>query len=306
MTLATRPCAVCGATDFAPVYPATVSGADSDPAAFFSSSRSRAGYLAIVRCTSCGLVMTNPSDDDTTLARTYAALEDRAYDAEEHNRTQMARAHLAFVRRHCARPGRLLDVGCATGTLVRVATEAGWRAAGLDASAWSIARARERCPQAAFMRGSIEETEFPEASFDVVTLWDTLEHVPDPAAVLRRVRTWLCPEGWLFLNVPNWESVPARLLGRRWVLLLREHLWYFSPQTLTALLQRCGFAGVETRPNYVVFSLANVASRLGQYPGAPARVAGKLATSAIAKRIRLRFPIGEMNVAARKMESPAT
>jgi len=304
VTLVTRPCAVCGASEFAPVYPATVAADAGDPAAYFSSSRSRAGYLAIVRCTRCDLVMTNPRDDDATLARTYAGLEDRAYDAEEHNRTQMARAHLAFVQHHCARPGRLIDVGCATGTLARVASEAGWQATGLDASAWAIARARKRCPQAEFVSGLIEEAEFPAAGFDVVTLWDTLEHVSDPAAVLRRVRTWLRPDGWLFLNVPNCESIPARLMGRRWVLLLREHLWYFSPRTITALLQHCGFAGVETRPNFVVFSLANVADRIGQYPAAPARVAGKLATSAIAKRIRLRFPIGEMNVAARKLEPP--
>ena len=300
MTLVVRACAACGAGAFAPVYAATIPEADADPGAYFSSSRTRAGHLAIVRCTHCGLRMTNPGDDDATLARIYAALEDRVYDTEEENREAMARAHLAFVRRYCAAPGRLLDAGCATGTLVRVASEAGWQVTGLDASAWSIERARARCPQAAFVQGSLEAAAFSDASFDAVTLWDTLEHVPDPAAALRRIRTWLRPGGWLFLNVPNCESVPARILGRHWVLLLREHLWYFSPRTLGALLERCGFLAVATQPNFVVYSLANVATRLAQYDGAPARMAGRFATRAVAKRIRLRFPIGEMNVAAQR------
>jgi 2-polyprenyl-3-methyl-5-hydroxy-6-metoxy-1,4-benzoquinol methylase len=304
MTLVARPCAVCGGTSFRALYPASVA-ADADPDAFYSSSRTRAGHLAIVRCTRCDLLMTNPGDDDATLARVYAALEDRAYDAEGENRARVARSHLAFVQRHRAPPGALLDVGCATGTFVRIACDTGWQTTGLDASAWSLDRARERCPRAAFVRGLVEDAAFPAASFDAVTLWDTLEHVPDPAAVLGRVHAWLRPGGWLFVNVPNAASATARLLGRRWMLLLREHLWYFSPRTLAALLRRSGFACVATRPNTVVFSLANVAARLAQYESVAARAARSLAENPIARRVRLRFPTGEMNVAARKSE-PST
>lgn len=304
MTLVARPCAVCGGTSFRALYPASVA-ADADPAAFYSSSRTRAGHLAIVRCTRCALVMTNPGDDDATLARVYAALEDRAYDAEEANRALVARSHLAFVQRHRAPPGALLDVGCATGTFARIACDAGWQTTGLDASAWSLDRARERCPRVTFVRGLVEDAAFPAAGFDAVTLWDTLEHVPDPAAVLGRVHAWLRPGGWLFANLPNAASATARILGRRWMLLLREHLWYFSPRTFGALLQQRGFACVATRPNKVVFSLANVAARLTQYDGVAARTARALAENPIARRVRLRFPIGEMNVVARKTETGA-
>jgi SAM-dependent methyltransferase len=300
VTLVTRPCAVCAGVEFAPVYPTTIPDGSSDPAAFFSSSRKRAGHLAIVRCLRCDLVMTNPADDDATLARVYDALEDRVYDAEEPSRTEVARTHLAFVLRHRAPPGHLLDVGCATGTFVRVAVEAGWQATGLDASAWSLERARERCPRADFIRGLVEDAAFSDASFDTITLWDTLEHVPNPGAVLDRVHAWLRPGGWLFANVPNAQSITARLLGRRWMLLLREHLWYFSPSTFGLLLEQRGFACVATRPNTVVFSLANVAARLAQYQGPMARAARAMAGSSGAQRVRLRFPIGEINGAAQR------
>ena len=300
MTLVMAECAVCGGRDLRLVYAGTVPEGDLDPAPYFSSSRSRAGHLPVMRCVACGLWMANPRDDDATLARTYAGLEDRSYDEEEENRARTASAHLRFVTRHHRNPGRLLDAGCATGAFVRVASAAGWKATGVDASPWALERARERCPEATFLRGLIEELEFPSSSFDAITLWDTLEHASAPAAVLSRLRSWLAPGGWLFLNVPNADSWTARVMGRRWVLLLREHLWYFTPPTLGSLLARCGFQCIATRPNLVRFSIAAIANRLAQYPGG--RWVGPVASRRVARRLALRFPIGEMNAAARRID----
>jgi 2-polyprenyl-3-methyl-5-hydroxy-6-metoxy-1,4-benzoquinol methylase len=250
--------------------------------------------------------MTSPRDDDETLARTYAALQDGVYDREEANRARTAQEHLRFVLRHRSAPARLLDVGCATGTFARLACRAGFEVTGLEASGWAVERARERCPEADFVLGRVEEVGLASARFDVVTLWDTLEHLPTPLEVLRRVHGWLAPGGWLFVNVPNCESLSSRLLGRRWVLLLREHLWYFSPDTLGALLARAGFERVRVRPNFVRFSAANVATRLGQYPGRMGRWARAAAGAPGLGRVALRFPIGEMNVAARREEARAS
>jgi 2-polyprenyl-3-methyl-5-hydroxy-6-metoxy-1,4-benzoquinol methylase len=301
MTLVSVPCAVCGGSAFDPVYSATIP--ESDPAAYFSSSRLRAGHLAIVRCRECGLWLTNPRDDDATLARVYAALEDEAYAAEDANRRRIAREHMSLVRAFRPASGRLLDVGCATGTFVCAAREAGWEAAGLDASAWAVAQARRLCPEAVFVSGPMEEAAFPAESFDVITLWDVLEHVRSPAETLQSVRRWLAPEGWLFLNLPNADSWIAKRMGRHWVLLLREHLWYFSPSTLERLLRENGFELIQTRPNFVRFSVANIAGRLSQYPGPLGSLSRSLAGAAPLKRLALRFPIGDMNVVARKTKS---
>jgi 2-polyprenyl-3-methyl-5-hydroxy-6-metoxy-1,4-benzoquinol methylase len=298
------PCPVCAGERFRPVHPGTIAEDDADAAAYFSSSRVRAGYLPVVRCASCGLWMTSPRDDDATLARTYAALEDVDYDREDANRTRMARDHLRFVLRHHPGRGRLLDVGCATGTFARLAREAGFEVTGLEASGWAVERAKQRCPEGEFVRGRVEEVDLAPGGFDVVTLWDTLEHLPAPCQALERLHGWLAPGGWLFVNVPNCESLSARLLGRRWVLLLREHLWYFSRGTLAALLAGAGFEVTKTRPNFVRFSAANVAVRLGQHPGRLGRWARAAAAAPGLRRVALRFPIGEMNAAARRLERP--
>src|SRR6476620_10886016 len=113
-----------------------------------------------------------------TMARVYGSLRDVAYDAENENRQRTARAYLRFLESQLPQRGRLLDVGCATGTFAAVAHDAGWTVTGLEASTWAIARARERCPGAKFVVGLLEEVDFPPGSFDAVTLWDVMEHVP--------------------------------------------------------------------------------------------------------------------------------
>ncbi len=291
---------MCGSTQFAPVHPATIADWSDDPELYFSSSRRRAGYLPIVRCTNCGLVLQNPRDDQETLARVYGSLADHAYRSEDASRSSSAREHLELVEAHRPERGRLLDIGCASGLFVAAAAQRGWNACGVDAAAWMIERARETHPGLSFDVGSIETLTYPPETFDVITLFDVLEHVDAPHAALSRVRGWLRPGGLLILSLPNAESRIAKLMGPRWVLYLREHLWYFSPDTIGKLLERAGCELIQTRTKWVTFSLNNVATRLAQYPGLLGRMARRLEGNVALKRLDVRFPMGEMDVVARR------
>jgi SAM-dependent methyltransferase len=284
-----------------PVYPGTIAPAEPrDPALYFSSSRRVAGYLPIVRCTRCGLMMTSPRDDDVTLGRIYSELTDRSCAREDEARSRNLARELALVEGYRRLPGRLLDVGCGTGLFVCAAQKGGWEATGVDASAWAVASGRDRCPRARFRAGVLPDIDLPAGSFDVVTLWNVLEHVPRPVEALERVRSWLALDGWLFLSLPNADSRIARLMGKRWVLLLREHLWYFSPPTIAALLSRSGFVLASVRPKLVSLSLAGIMGRLAQYPGAAGTAAGRLSAVGVLRRLTVRLPIGEMYVVAQR------
>jgi 2-polyprenyl-3-methyl-5-hydroxy-6-metoxy-1,4-benzoquinol methylase len=299
MTLETAACPLCGGSDFTPVYAGTIQNRETEAADYYTSSRRHAGYWPVVRCRACGMTLANPRDDAATRSRVYTQLTDAAYDSEEGNRRRTAQAYLAFMRRAGAASGVLVDVGCATGVFACVAQEAGWRVTGVEPSAWSLAQARTRCPGVNWMQAALEEEEFATASVDAVTMWDVLEHIPEPVIALARIRAWLKPGGRLFLNVPNIESGMARLLGPRWMLLLREHLWYFTPHTLRLILQAAGFTMDLASANWVHFSLANVAVRLGQYPGGLGAAARKAARISGLRRLPIVFPIGDMTVAAR-------
>src|SRR5262249_61017596 len=91
-----------------------------------------------------------------------------------------------------------------------------------------------------------------------------------------------------------------RWMGRHWVLLLREHLWYFTPSTIARLLRQHQFELVRTSANFVTFSLASIAGRLARYPNVAARLVRPLADGGRVKRGGVRLPIGGMNVGAPK------
>lgn len=300
MSLTVVPCPVCRGTEFRMKFRRTIADAEDNPAQYYSSSRKVAGHLDVVRCASCGLLMTNPRDDDATLARIYAALRDEVYDREDESRLRTARMFLRLVETHHPERGDLLDIGCATGIFATVAAEAGWNVTGIDASSWAVERARCRCPGGTFLHRRVEEANFPAASFDVVTLWDLLEHVTSPGGTLAAVRQWLRPNGRLFLNLPDAGSLIARCAGRRWVLLLREHLWYFDAAGLSRLLGQNGFEILERGSNRVSFSMTSMLTRLGQYEGPFGRAARLLATPRM-RHVRVRFPIGEGMVVARRI-----
>lgn len=293
-------CDLCGGTNFELLYPSNIIDDELAPNHYYSSSRTIANYLDIVRCRDCHLVMSNPRDDLATLKEVYHRLEDRIYEGEESNRYKVARDHLKFASRFSSSPGKLLDIGSSSGIFLHEANRAGWQVTGIEPSQWAVNQSQIRCPVAEVHAVTLEEASFPKEMFNVVTLWDTLEHVGSPSQALRKVNSWLVPNGWLFLNVPDIASLPARFMGSRWVLLLREHLYYFSPETMRELLIKCGFEMVGMRPNYVSFSIENVLRRLGQYPGRMGDFAGRISRWEPLKRFSLKFPIGEINVAAQK------
>jgi 2-polyprenyl-3-methyl-5-hydroxy-6-metoxy-1,4-benzoquinol methylase len=300
MALISIPCDLCGGSDFELLHPGTLPRlAQDDPARYYSSSRQAAAHLDIVRCRGCGLVMTNPRDDAATLQTVYSLLQDPLYEAESDNRRRTAIDHLRLLQGLTRPPGCLLDIGCATGIFLAEAQSAGWQVSGVEPSAWYAAAAGQRLPGVDIRQATLEQVDFPHDSFDVITLWDVLEHVDSPIRSLERIRPWLRPSGVLALNLPNIVSFSARVLGGRWPLLLREHLWYFAPATMERLLRQAGFTMLKTGPNWVHFSLNNIFKRLAQYPQT-AFIDRRLAPSSSLRRLSLRFPMGEMRVLAVK------
>jgi SAM-dependent methyltransferase len=92
---------------------------------------------------------------------------------------------------------------------------------------------------------------FAPHSFDLVTMWDVVEHVPDPQALLRQARSLLKPDGWLLVETQNVTSSFARALGRRWQHYKHEeHLYHFDPATARRLLEQAGFELVHWTPRF--------------------------------------------------------
>jgi 2-polyprenyl-3-methyl-5-hydroxy-6-metoxy-1,4-benzoquinol methylase len=142
---------------------------------------------------------------------------------------------------------RLLDVGCATGNLLQVAREHGWDTYGIEISPWAVERARQK--GLTVYGKPLQECNLESSSFDVVTLYDVLEHFPDPKNELREIRRILKPGGWLIIETPNIDSVPVKLLygAKSDLVQPNAHLVLFSKATLRRILEMMGFRVTKMR-----------------------------------------------------------
>lgn len=149
-------------------------------------------------------------------------------------RIERGRTHLPG-----APPPRLLEIGCGPGVFLDVAAAAGWQVEGIEVSAYAAEQARQRGHNVRC--GPVETRLLPVAAYDCVALWDVLEHLRDPAGVLRAAARSLRFGGVLALSTGDVTSLCARLSGARWHLFnLPEHLFFFSPGALTRLLAQAG------------------------------------------------------------------
>ncbi len=263
-----KPCPLCGGDEFVPRV-------------------AHAGFR-MVECSSCGLWYLNPMPTRAALAALYdggyfasedpcsGGYADYAAMADDHRDT--FRRRLALVERHVG-AGRLLDVGAGFGYLADAA-------AGRFAERWVV----EMSPEAArrvssahrVVVGPIESVELPQRYFDVVSLQDCLEHLPEPGAVLDKLRRLLRPGGALFAVTPDVRSWLARLQRDNWVSLkFPEHVVLYSRDTLRRALESHGFriesmtaAGQYARLDFLASRVARGHPRLASRLESLARRAG--------------------------------
>jgi 2-polyprenyl-3-methyl-5-hydroxy-6-metoxy-1,4-benzoquinol methylase len=222
---------LCGGTDFVQ-YRAGIYGRD------------------ICACARCKLVFTNPQPEPGELLTRYGA----DYYAHWIKPEQRARRKKLWDRRvkvvkKVFPSGKLLDVGCGEGLFLHCAQKAGYEVAGLEISEFAVAYAKKEF-ELDIQQNCLENAEFPENSFDIVTLWHTLEHMPHPDITLRKAYQLLKPGGHLIVAVPNLDDI----IGQGFYRLMQghycqfytpdskePHLYHFTTASLKNLLAKCRF-----------------------------------------------------------------
>lgn len=192
-------------------------------------------------------------------------MDTHTYQAELRGRDRTAKRHLEIVEEY-VRGGSILDVGCASGVFLSKAADAGWQVTGVEPSEILYREALGRLAgRGTVLPLSLEESNLKEEQFDAITLWDVLEHVVDPAETMQRCQSLLRPGGCLFLNVPDLDSFEARALGKRWPLLLPEHLNYFNRKSLKICAQKSELRLLRFGRRRSFFSVHYVLFRLSQH-----------------------------------------
>jgi SAM-dependent methyltransferase len=244
-------------------------GQKLSPATLGSSHRD-VSHGRILRCRACCFGFRQLRASDEELLQLYSKLDSGVYQAEFRGRLKTAVHHLTIVHRYLA-PGRLLDVGCAFGLFLRCAADAGWTVVGVEPAKTLCDEGRKvLAGRGELICATLQGACLPLSSFDAVTLWDVLEHVRDPIQFMGACGLLLKPGGHLFVNVPDLNSLQARVFGARWPLLLPEHLNYFSRKSLRFCGERARLTWLHFGRRRASFSLEYVFYRLAQHriPGA--------------------------------------
>ena len=240
----------------------------------------------LVRCQNCGLVYINPRLNREALIgsagggawHSALAVNRTIYETGCHRLRQLLRSDSG------GRP-TLLDVGCAYGDFLTVAREHGFDVAGVDIDKPVAEVARQR--GFVVLDDLLEELALPGESFDAVTLWDVIEHVGDPKALLAETVRVLKPGGILFFHtgnaafqVPKGRVLAALRPGRGPYNAPVQHMYHFSASSSRALLARAGkfdhleFTHLDTiryrqRRKYLAMKAYNEATRLLARLGLP-------------------------------------
>jgi 2-polyprenyl-3-methyl-5-hydroxy-6-metoxy-1,4-benzoquinol methylase len=218
------------------------------------------GTFEVSVCMSCGLGVTLPKVEPDELAAFYP----RTYGAYGPMLTGMAGRlstvvqDLLFWRMLHTMPlehlstvpaGRLLEIGCGRGDFGSQLVKRGWLAVGVEPSREACVVARQRGVEARV--GTLDTLELEPETYDVAVFRQSLEHVLDPVGDLRRAYAALRPGGMVIISVPNFGCWQRRLFGGHWLHLdLPRHRHHFNEYTLSAALERAGFAGVQTYATY--------------------------------------------------------
>jgi SAM-dependent methyltransferase len=212
-----------------------------------------AGTFSMVRCRSCGLIYMNPRPTISAIGYYYPSsyeifnLQDTESGSAQANwsRSYQLNKRCKAIIKH-KKSGRILDVGCATGQFLHQMRLFGqWERKGVELIPAVAEQGRDRYGLD-IHAGMFEEAGYPEAYFDVVSMWDVMEHVHDPAGTVREAARVLEPDGILAMSLPIGDSLGAKVFGRYWVgYETPRHLHVFTRETLTQLLEQNGFRFVE-------------------------------------------------------------
>ena len=220
-----------------------------------------------VKCIGCGIVFINPQFDETRLLARYRSLPSQNYWVEVLQTgpqmqydTKKFRNALQDIEKFVT-PGRILDIGCSIGLFLKLARERGWETYGVELN-------RKARSAAVKLHGldvygkPLDELNFENNFFDIITLWEVLEHLQEPRKILIQAHRILRKGGVLVILVPNLDSLAVRIMWERAATFGWGHLWYFTPAALTKMLHSLGYkvfqdstelGEIDTISNYLQF-----------------------------------------------------
>lgn len=205
----------------------------------------------LVKCTKCGLVYSMVRMNIDSMKKFYNEEYFISTDSvkrgyahyfnDKKNIVKTFQKRLNLIKQYSPEKGRLLDIGCAAGFFLHIARKAGWDVEGVDISSVCAEYAKNNLNLKVY-NDIFTNLELKDEPFDLITMWDYLEHSLSPRDDIFHARKLLKPGGLLVIATPDISSVPSRIFKSHWIgIKLEEHFYYFSRKTLINFLANSGF-----------------------------------------------------------------
>jgi 2-polyprenyl-3-methyl-5-hydroxy-6-metoxy-1,4-benzoquinol methylase len=250
-----RNCPNCGRDDFTVIFNSNMGEADLQKGIKSVYMLWEDTHGRYVKCKNCHFIYVNPIEKASKINGDYSMMENTDAPIIRGCRLCAAKSQLGLIKKYKSGT-TLLDIGCGEGFFLFNASKAGYTTKGIEISQDAAEYAGREFGLDVEAK-PFAELQFPENYFDVVTLWQVLEHVPYPLIVLKEVHRILKPEGLLATSTPDIEGILAKIFRRKWWNLRRLHINQFTAKTLTDMLKRAGFKNVfsTTYKEYISISM---------------------------------------------------
>ncbi len=292
-------CAICGTGgNFTQLYPANFSAEDFTPQVFSARRLPDRIHYQMVRCNTCGLVRSDPVADAGLVAQLYHQ-STFDYEGEVDNIVRTYGGYLERLDRYGAGKESLLEIGCGNGFFLKQARSLGYRdVRGVEPSQAAIASAPPEVA-AGIVCDMMRPGLFADASFDAICLFQVLDHIFDPLALLETCFRILRPGGLMLCLNHNVAAVSARILRERSPIIDIEHTYLYSPATISRLFEKVGFQTKETGSARNYYSL-NYVMRLVPLPSPLKKAALAAFDATPVGRWPVRVPLGNLYIIAQR------
>jgi len=232
------------------------------------------GY-SIVKCNKCSLIfakLVKPIDYINLYSANYFNVEGTKGGIGYRNYLADKKAYQLYFQKkllqilHYKKKGNFLDIGCALGFLLNLAQKKGYKVSGLDVSKYAVKFIRRKLGTKVYL-GQLQQMKLPANYFDIITSFESMEHVENPLGFLREIKRILKPGGYFFATTPNQKGIWPKIMGKRWFSYKPpEHLYYFDFQTIKKMVERAGLEVVEVKRDiFRGFPLYHLIERFGYY-----------------------------------------
>lgn len=235
----------------------------------------------IVKCDSCGFKFTNPRPDENKLGGYYKS---DAYISHTNSKEGFINSVYQTVRKFTLlkklqliskyyKTGKILDIGCGTGEFLNICKNARWTAIGIEPDV--DARKMAQVNYDLDVRPEHELNYLENDSFDIITLWHVLEHVPKLNERIEELKRLIKPNGIIFIAVPNSASLDAKIYAENWAAYdLPRHLYHFTPSDIQSIFKKHQLTVFKILP--MIFDSFYISILSGKYRSKNSTIIGAL------------------------------